>query len=863
VFHFCAKIGQGPGAPDNLRSDFLGNPSRPMTTHHKLASALALLVCIASASGVYRVAANYKMGKQADGGYIVSTGQKIQAPTIKFKGRPSDIALHPNGDLYAVLSHTEVFLGNKNGLISGSSIPLGAEAAFRGIVWTPDGKRLLAGTASGYIASFSWDGKSLSAGPKIEIGDGTRNPVPGGMAVTGDGSKLYVTAADLRQAVEVDLRSNTVLRRFPVENVAFGCKLSSDEKTLLVSNWGGRLARPGDDTSKSEDADIVVDKRGVPDTGTVSLIDLSRSPSVVNVPVGIHPSDICVVGNHAYVANTLSDTISDLDVANKRVARTIPIRYGRLNVLGAMPDAMAVHKNTLYCCDGGDNALAEVDLRSGKVEGFHPVGYYPIALFLRSGAAVVLNSKGNGSVANTAYGRIGNAHDFEGSISVVDLSSDLKQDTAQVAINNKWGDRFSTPNLAVYHGAIKHVIYIIKENRTYDEIFGDMPEGDGDRKLADIGNRLAPNHQALAREFGLFDNAYVSGTNSNDGHAWSTQALANDYQEHFYVGYSRTYNDDGNCSMSLSTGGGLWDQATKKHVSFRDYGEFVVADDAEFQPRKPKDWFEAWADYKSGEHKFTYIPHCRVAGLKPYVHPTVHYWPLIQSDQARATEFIKDYSTRLANGTLPTLTIMSLPCDHTEGTNPDYPKPEAMIADNDLALGRVVEAVSKSSAWSSTCIFVIEDDAQSGPDHVDGHRTSFMVISPYNRRHEVNHTFYTTTNMVRSVEMMAGLDPMNRFDYLSEPITTCFTNAADLTPYTAVPANVPLDEPNPGRVSKMTGEDRYWAMKTKSLNWSHPDAPDSYWLNRVIWASLHSDHTPYPARAGEEPGEVAKDGDDD
>ena len=800
------------------------------------------------------------VGKQPDGSFVLSTGQRIAAPAIRFKGRPSDIAEHPNGGLFAVLNHTSVFLCRPDGVVEGSGVDLGAEAGFRGVVWTPDGQHLLASTASGWIALFDFDGKKLTPGPKIEIGDGKRNPVPGGMAISRDGTRLYVTAADLKEAIEVDLGSHKVLRRFPVENIAFGCRLSDDGKTLIVSNWGGRLAKPGDRTSKSEDADIVVDSRGVPNTGTVSLIDLS-SGTTTQVPVGVHPSDIVVVGTHAFVANTMSDTISEIDVPAKRVRRTIELRWGKLRVLGAMPTALAVDGDTLYACDGGDNALAAIDLKSGKVLGFRPAGFYPISLFLEGSRAIVLNSKGTGSVANTAYGRPGNVHDFEGSVSIIDLKADLAADTAKVAVANRWGDSFPRPKLAVYNGAIKHVVYIIKENRTYDEIFGDMPEGNGDPKLCDIGERIMPNHHALAREFGLFDNAYVTGTNSNDGHAWSTQALANDYQEHFYVGYSRTYNDDGNCSMSLSTGGGLWDAATKKKVSFRDYGEFVVADDAEYQPYRPKDWFEAWADYKSGAGKFKYIPHCRVAGLQPYVHPTVHYWPLIQSDQSRADEFIKDYQARNANGTVPTLTIMSLCCDHTEGADPNYPKPESMMADNDLALGRVVEAISKSPLWKDTCIFVIEDDAQSGPDHVDGHRTSALVISPYNRRHETNHEFITTTSMVRSIELMVGLDPMNRFDALSDPITSCFSNSVDPTPFRHAPARVALDQPNPGHVGRMNSSQKFWAEKTRQLDWSHPDGPDSYWLNRVIWASLHSDKVPYPVRSNDRPASGARDTD--
>jgi DNA-binding beta-propeller fold protein YncE len=806
------------------------------------------------AYGALRTLAPIQMGKQPDGTYIVATGQHIGAPAIRFKGRPSDLVLRPQGDLFAVLNKSSVFLCRTDGVIQGTEVPLGTDAGFRGLAWTPDGKRLLATTADGPIATFDYDGAKLTAGPKIDIGNGKRNPVPGGMAITKDGTRLYVTAADLEQAVEVDLPSGRVLRRFPVENVAFGCRLSDDERTLIVSNWGGRLAKAGDETSKSEDKDIVVDKRGVPSTGSVSLIDLSTG-TTTNVPAGVHPSDICVAGNRAFVADTMADEISEIDLTTKRVKRKVPIKWGKLRVLGAMPTALAVEGDTLYACDGGDNALAEVDLKSGKVRGFRPVGFYPIALFVQDGKAVVLNSKGNGSVANTAYGRIGNAHDFEGSISVLDLGSDLEKDTAQVAANNRWGEAFPRPKLRVYNGAIKHVVYIIKENRTYDEIYGDMPEGNGDPSLCQIGERIMPNHRALAREFGLFDNAYVSGTNSNDGHAWSTQALANDYQEHFYVGYSRTYNDDGNCSMSLSTGGALWDAARKKGISLRDYGEFVVASDAEFQPRQPKDWFEAWKDREEKTHVFTYVPHCRVPSLRPYVHPTVHYWPLIQSDQSRADEFIKDYHARLANDTVPALTILSLPCDHTEGTDPKYPKPESMMADNDLALGRVVEAISKGPQWKETCIFVIEDDAQSGPDHVDGHRTSVLVISPYNRRRAVNHEFVTTLSMIRSIELMLGLAPMNRFDALADPIQSPFTDTLDPTPYIAKPANIPLDQRNPVPSSRMTPQERFLMAKTRSLDWSHPDAPDAYWLNRITWASLHPAGTPYPARSTDHPSE--------
>ncbi len=825
-----------------------------------------------------------RMGKQPDGSYIVATGQHILPGTIPFKGRPSDIALHPSGDLFAVMEKDAVFLCRASGVVDGSKVDLGAEPGFRGLIWTPDGKRLIASTAAGHLATFDFDGQKLTPGPKIKLVEGDKNPVPGGMDVTHDSRTLYVTAADLNSVIQVDLTTNKPVNRFLVGSLPFQVRLTPDELKLVVTNWAGRIPGPNDRTGPSGKSTFVVDAKGATAGGTVTLVDLF-SLQDKHVEVGLHPTDVVVSGTKAYVANSLSDSISEIDLKSGTVRRTIPLTWGPQRLIGSMPVALALRGNRLFACDGGDNAICEVDLSLGRVVGFRPAGFYPIAMVLQGDNGVVLNSKGNGSVYNTERGRVGNAHDFEGTVSIVDLKREIAAETSIVAANNGLDKPSHVPDLAVYHGAIKHVLYIIKENRTYDEIYGDMPEGNGDPKLCDIGEQLMPNHRALAREFTLFDNAYVSGTNSCDGHAWCTQSMADDYVEHFYVGYSRTYNDDGNCAMSLSSTGCIWDAAAKKHKSVRIYGEYCVADLAEYQPNRPKDWFEAWKDRQSGTHRYRYIPHPTYASVKPYLCPTVHYWPLIQSDQSRADEFIKEYGNYSKANQVPDLMVFSLPCDHTEGENPDYPAPKSMMADNDLALGRVVEAVSHSPQWKDTCIFVIEDDAQSGPDHVDGHRTSYLVLSPYNRRHTVDSNLYTTTNMIRSIEQMLGLDPMNRFDSLARPIDSCFTDQPDLTPYTAKPSNIPLDLPNPGRISsvtaasvpqfrfssqgriaegaaarraqpRMSAADRFWTQKTLSLDWSKPDAPDSYWLNRIIWASLHPDGAPYPSRAREAPGQV-------
>ena len=774
-----------------------------------------------------------RLGKQDDSSYLVSTGQRIPPGQIKFRGRPSNLALHPNGKMFAVLSKNEIFLATETGIVEGSKLALSDDCGYRGISWNPDGSVLAATSSNGDVLLYTLAGSKLSPLSTVKISDSKRNPVPGALAFSRDGKNLYVSAADLNQACVVDVSSGQVSKRYQVGNIPFGAFLSPDGRQLVVTNWGGRLPEKGDRTAKSEDADVVVDQRGSAATGTINLIDLATG-RIQQLSVGIHPTDVAFDGNKAYVANSMSDSISEVDLNRAKVTRTLSVSFKKDLGIGAMPVALEVSKGTLFVCNGGDNALAELDLKSGSLKGLRPTGFYPIGLKLSGDHGIVLNSKGNGSVANTAYGRIGNVHDFEGSISILDLSKPIKTETGRVVHDNNWDTHIASPALPVYNGAIKHVVYIIKENRTYDEIYGDMPEGNGDPTLAALGAKVMPNHQQIARNFTLFDNAYVSGTNSNDGHAWSTEALANDYQERFYVGYSRTYGDDGNCCMSLSTGGAIWDAALMAGKTLRDYGEFCVADDATYQPRRPKDWFEAWQDRQSGEHKFHYVPHCRVASLAPYVHPSIHYWPLIQSDQDRADEFIKDYRARILKDTVPNLMIMSLPSDHTEGLDPNYPKPESMMADNDLALGRVIEAVSKGPQWKETAIFVIEDDAQSGPDHVDGHRTSFLVVSPYTKRHFVDHSFYTTLSMIRSMELILGIKPMNRFDAVAAPIVDCFNSTPDLTPYSAVPNQVPLGQMNPGRTASMTPREKLLQRESLALDWSEPDAPNPEKLNHIL-----------------------------
>src|SRR5262249_48462656 len=423
------------------------------------------------------------------------------------------------------------------------------------------------------VWTFTLGGRKFTAGPTIPIPppasakpatDTARGPnaVPGGMCLTRDGKRLFVAAVNRTAVVEIDTSADAIVKEYATQLLPFEPGLSEDEKTLIVSNWGGRPPQPGERTAKSDNVQVLVDERGAPASGTVSLIDLERGLTR-HVAVGIHPCALAVAGSKVYVANAMSDSVSVIDLPSATAERTIPIRWDKRRILGSMPNALAVRGNTLYACNGGDNAVCEIDLPTGNVRGFRPAGFFPCAMQLSDDgrAAYVLNTKGHGSVAKTVLGRPGNAHDFQGTVSVLDLTRDLAAETETVVFNNNWRTPLGRPPLKVYNGAIKHVVYIIKENRTYDEIFGDLPVGNGDPTLCSLGERVMPNHRKLARQFTLFDNAYVSGTNSADGHAWSTQCLANDYMERFYVGYSRSYSDDGEDAMAYSNGGALWDAA--------------------------------------------------------------------------------------------------------------------------------------------------------------------------------------------------------------------------------------------------------------------------------------------------------------
>jgi hypothetical protein len=388
---------------------------------------------------------------------------------------------------------------------------------------------------------------------------------------------------------------------------------------------------------------------------------------------------------------------------------------------------------------------------------------------------------------------------------------------------------------------IKHVVYVIKENRTYDQVFGDLPQGNGDTSLVHFGREVTPNQHKLAETFVLLDNFYCSGILSADGHQWTDEAFVTDYIEKFFGDFTRSYPYDGGDALAYASSGFIWDNVLRHGLSFRDYGEFV---DAVIEPGTAT-FKDIYQDYLQGTHKIKIRAVARLDQIEPYLCASFVGFPNTVPDVYRADEFIKELKNFERQDNFPNFIIMLLPNDHTSGTRPGFPTPRAAVADNDLALGRIVEALSHSKFWKETCIFITEDDPQDGLDHVDGHRTVGLVISPYTKRGEVISTYYSQISMVRTIEDILGIPPMNQFDLGAEPMADCFTTTADYTPYTALPSNIPLDELNPP-LESLSGQPLHWARMSLEQDLEDVDRIDEDTFNRIIWHAVKGYDVPYP-----------------
>lgn len=713
------------------------------------------------------------------------------------------------------------------------------------------GARLLAVNASGVRSVIEGVGNFITGAPALA------------RKSNGRGQRLAVLPLIYNnQLAVIDLNSGKMVGRPNVGIAPFGAVINADGTVAYVTNWGGRVPRPGDLTAPTgfqSNADrVVVDERGIASTGTVTRIDLTTMQLTHTIPVELHPTAITWDERHnrLYVANSNKDSISVIDTVGNRVVQSRTL--SSQDTKGFAPTALALSRDgsRLFVACGGLNAVAVLETDKMSVSGYIPTGWYPNVLALspddKQLAIGTLLGPGSGwrEAPNKRF-----VHSYRGSVSVVPIPDEaqLNSYTAAVWENNHLAKRASAaarptarpapvaiPARAGDPSLIEHVVYIIKENRTYDQVLGDIRKGNGDASLVMFGEDVTPNQHRLADQFVLLDNFYASSGNSAEGHQWATQA--NEVSYCLWPGYAgRSYPYDGSDPIAYSDGGFIWDAALKMKKSARIYGEFAGHLNAsESQPRAKL--FERWkagADF-SNEWNIT-------APIKPINSILARNYPsysLTVPDVVRAQIFNKDVKRWEAEGRMPNLVIVQLPSNHTSGTNPGRNTPKAMVADNDLALGQIVEGLSKSSFWKKTAIFVVEDDAQNGVDHVDGHRTVALAISPYTRRGHVDSTFYAQQSILKTIELILGLPTLSLFDLIANDMRASFTDKPDFTAYQAVEPKQSVFEMNPA-LTTLKGQARRDALASMKMRFDVPDAAPTERLNRIVWRQVKGS-VPYP-----------------
>jgi WD40 repeat protein len=842
---------------------------------------------------------------------LTPAGRQVDVPGM----RPQAVAFSPDGSLLVTAGKTSELVvidqeqgeirsrialpGNDSRAEAGEAVSEQilhpdeeGQLSFTGLIFSPSGDRIYMSDVEGSIKVFSVasDGTvaplhSLALPPARA--PRRRAEIPSGLAISDDGKRLYVCGNLSNRLLELDVVTGKLLRKFDVGIAPYDVVFAGSK--AFVSNWGGR--RPGKDdlTGPAGRGTVVrVDRlRRIASEGSVSVVDLAKGKTVGEIVTGLHASGLAVSpdGNYVVCANAGSDHLSVIDAERHVVAETLWAKANPSDLLGASPNALAFDPsgNRLYAANGSQNAIAvfafdPADRGESKLIGLVPVGWYPgaIAMHPTGSSIVAANIKGLPDAPEPAdeaaqSGAKGfNSHQHFGSLSIVPAPSveELPRMSEIVAINLRAPmiarallpprenqpprpvpERIGEPSL------IRHVVYIIKENRTYDQVFGDLPQGNGDPSLCIFGDAVTPNHHKLARDFVLLDNAYCSGILSADGHQWSTSAFSTDYMEKSFAGFARSYPDgfgiDENDALAYSPAGFIWDNALRHKKSMRNYGEFMSPDEPAVRWRdparpgqpSPQDCYLAWKN-KSGEVTFNFYP--SIETIEPFSPGDFPGWEMRVPDQSRADFVLEELKQFEEQGEFPQLVILCLFNDHTSGTSAGYPTPRACVADNDLALGRVVEGLSRSRFWNEMAIFAIEDDPQAGWDHVSGYRTIAFCVSPYAKRKAVVSTQYNTTSILRTIEQILGLPPMNQFDASATPMFDCFTDRADLTPYTATPAQTPLDEFNPDPDAIEDEMLRKDAEVSGAINFTQLDRAPEDVLNRILWRSARGSSEPYP-----------------
>ncbi len=830
-------------------------------------------------------------------------GRQIELPGM----RPQAVALAPNGKLLVTAGKTsELIVIDPVAAAVRQRVRLPKEdrsarppvsdqvlnpdkedqLSFNGLIFSPSGDRIYMSNVDGLINVFSVsteDKVSPLRSWNLPAAGAPRRKaeIPSGLATSEDGTKLYVCGNLSNRLLELDTKTGKTLRTFDVGVAPYDVVLAAGN--AYVSNWGGRRPGPKDLTGPAGRGTFVrVDPvRHIANEGSVTVVDLGGTKASKELLTGLHASGLARSRAHGFVVccNAASDHLSVIDTRRDAVVVTIWAKPNAADLLGAAPNAAAFDASgrRLYVANGSQNAIAVFEFdaeapQESRLLGMIPVGWYPGAVLVDDARRVVVaaNIKGLPRKPERSEDRDArgfNSHQYFGSLSLVPVPPDgeLPPLSERVARNLRaprianalLRPRPNQPPRAIPQrigepSLIKHCVYIIKENRTFDQVFGACGRGNGDPSLCVFGREITPNHHKIAEQFVLLDNAYCCGILSADGHQWSTTAYSTDYMEKSFAGFPRSYPDgmgeDEDDALAYSPAGFIWDAAIKHGKTLRNYGEFM-GPSVRWRDKTKKgtpDFMACYRAWKNGTNDVVFESWPSVETLRGFSPTSYVGWNMSVPDQFRADFILRELAEYEKKGEYPNLVIICLPQDHTSGTSPDCPTPAACIADNDLAFGRIVEALSHSRFWPEMAIFAIEDDPQAGWDHVSGYRTISFCASPYVKRGAVVSTQYNTTSILRTIEQILGMPPMNQFDASASPMFECFHDKSDLTPYAAAPALVALDQMNPKATAISDPVLRQDAVVSASLNFREVDRAPEDVLNRILWRAMRGSRVPYP-----------------
>jgi YVTN family beta-propeller protein len=755
-----------------------------------------------------------------------------------------------------------------------------------GLVWSPSQGDI----AQSFVMQMYWDGHNLKPIKQIPFSaiNGAENALPNELEVCVENDLLviYVVLNGNNTLQKIRLCDNFNFWTTSTGVAPYGITIVKN--LAYITNWAGSI--PSSNT-KLETAGVpwgaayVNPTTGAISSGSVSIIDINTGKLIKELNVGLHPNAIIHSPDEqfVYVSNGNSDNISVIKVANNEVIDSIQVSVFQFshNYIGSSPNALTMNLNgsKLYVANGMDNAITVININNEsnkpkfKLDGFIPTEAYPSGIVNTGKLLIVTNLEGIGARVNnkkikleeypdieyTKHKNAYTSHNQLASVSFIPIPSDKdlyefskKVRKQNLVFREELSRQLPRPNIVPKPmperigepSLFNHVLYIIKENRTYDQVFGDILTGRGDSSLCIYGNEVTPNQHQLVKDFCLLDNLYVSGKSSAEGHQWTDASMVTDYIEKNVRGWFRSYPHAQYDAMVYDKNGFIWNNALDHGKTVKIYGEACKTKiSAELNWTKIYNLLQK--NLTLDCENVTTIS--RVAPILSQRFPG--YDDRRINDQLRANAFIADLNeaSQQVEDTWPNLMIMSLPNDHTAGITPEYPTPRAMVADNDLALGRIVEAVTKSKFWSSTVIFVIEDDSQEGWDHISAYRNIGMVLSPYSLLNKTIHTQYNTTSVVRSIEQILGLPPMNGLDATALPMFDCFEkNKNDSYTYKFIPNKIALNEMN-SPISKLNGKALSLAKKSIKGKYDKTDMGDDDELNKILWFSAKGNR-PYPSK---------------